>query len=128
LPNVAAFVITYFAILKAGGVVSATNPTYPAEKLAFQINDCDAEIVVTMSLFYPQVKAIQPQTKVKTVIVTNVKEYLPPLARVLFTLAKEKKEGHRVEALAPGDHWLQDVLVKYAGKQPQVVVGPDDLA
>jgi len=128
MPNVAAFVITYFAILKAGGVVSAANPTYPAEKLAFQINDCDAEIVVTMSLFYRQVKAIQAQTKVKTVIVTNVKEYLPPLARVLFTLAKEKKDGHRVEALAPGDHWLQDVLTRYAGKKPQVTVSPDDLA
>ena len=33
MPNVAAFIIAYFGILKAGGVVAATNPTYPAEKM-----------------------------------------------------------------------------------------------
>ena len=52
MPNIAAFVISYYAILKAGGVVAAANPTYPPDKMQFQINDCDAEIVLTMSLFY----------------------------------------------------------------------------
>src|SRR4051812_28110624 len=33
MPNVAAFIIAYFAVLKAGGVITATNPTYPAEKM-----------------------------------------------------------------------------------------------
>ncbi len=128
MPNIAAFVISYYAILKAGGVVAAANPTYPPDKMQFQINDCDAEIVLTMSLFYNAFKQIQPQTKVKTVIVTNVKEYLPPVARFLFTLAKEKKEGHRVENLAPGDYWLQDVLTKYAGQKPNINVQPTDMA
>lgn len=128
MPNVAAFVISYFGILKAGGVVAATNPTYPAEKMQFQINDCDAEFVITLSLFYNTIKQIQSQTKVKTVIVTNVKEYLPPLARTLFTIAREKKEGHRVETLPQGDVWFQDVLTKYAGQKPNVEVKSDDLA
>src|SRR5215470_10757920 len=75
MPNIAAFVISYYAILKAGGVVAATNPTYPPEKMQHQINDCDAQIVITMSLFYNGFKKIQAGTKVKTVIVTNVKEY-----------------------------------------------------
>lgn len=128
MPNTASFVISYYAILKAGGVVSATNPTYPAEKLQFQINDCDAEIVITLSLFYNTFKQIQSRTKVKKVIVTNVKEYLPPVAKVLFTIAREKKEGHRVETLGDGDIWLQDVLTQYAGKKPNVEVSADDLA
>ncbi|MCA9915593.1 MAG: AMP-binding protein, partial [Anaerolineae bacterium] len=42
MPNIAAFVIGFYAVLKAGGVVAATNPTYPPEKLQYQINDCDA--------------------------------------------------------------------------------------
>ena len=61
MPNVAAFVISYYGILKAGGVVAATNPTYPADKMQFQINDCDAPIVITMSLFYNTIKQIQPK-------------------------------------------------------------------
>lgn len=128
MPNSVAFVISFYAILKAGGVVAATNPTYPAEKMAHQINDCDAEIVLAMSLFYGLVKEIQPRTKVKTVIVANIKEYLPPLAKLLFTIVREKKDGHFVAQLAEGDHWFQDVLAKYDGKQPNVTVSADDLA
>lgn len=128
MPNCAAFVISFYGILKAGGVVAATNPTYPEDKMEYQINDCDAEIVITLSLFYNVVKKIQPRTKLKTVIVTNVKEYLPGLAKLLFTIAKEKKEGHRVETLQSGDVWFQDLLTKYAGRKPSVTVGSDDLA
>lgn len=128
MPNVAAFAIGFYAILKAGGVVAAANPTYPADKLQFQLDDCDAEIVICMSLFYNQLKEVQSQTKIKKVIVTSVKEYLPPLAKILFTIAREKKDGHRVEALQAGDVWLQDVLTKYAGRKPNVNVSPDDLA
>ncbi|MCY4463933.1 MAG: AMP-binding protein [Chloroflexi bacterium] len=128
MPNSVAFVISFYAILKAGGVVAATNPTYPAEKMAHQINDCDAEFVLTMTLFYGLVKEIQPRTKVKTIIVANIKEYLPPLAKLLFTIAREKKDGHFVAQLADGDHWFQDLLAKYDGKQSNVTVSADDLA
>src|SRR5512134_2974840 len=29
MPNIAAFAVAFYGILKAGGVVAATNPTYP---------------------------------------------------------------------------------------------------
>jgi long-chain acyl-CoA synthetase len=128
MPNVAAFIIAYFATFKAGGVVAATNPTYPAEKLREQINDCGAEIVITLTLFYRLVKQIQPRTHVKSVIVTNVKEYLPPVARALFTLAREKKDGHYLAELAPGDDWMSDLLEEFAGKKASLSVAGSDLA
>ena len=81
-----------------------------------------------MTLFYGLVKQVQPKSKVKTVIVANIKEYLPPLAKFLFTIAKEKKEGHYLDDVEPGDHWLQDLLSKYDGRQANVLVQPDDLA
>ena len=128
MPNSVAFVISFYAILKAGGVVAATNPTYPAEKMAQQINDSDAEFALTMTLFYDLVKQVQPRTRVKTVVVANIKEYLPAIAKLLFTIAREKKDGHFVAELAEGDHWFQDVLSKYDGKQANVAVSADDLA
>lgn len=128
MPNCTTFGITYYGVLKAGGVVAAANPTYPDDKMAFQINDCDAPFVVTLSLFYAQMKRIQSQTKVKHIIVSNIKEYLPPLARLLFTLAREKKDGHRVAQLGAGDVWFQDLLKRYHGQKPSVNVQPDDLA
>ena len=128
MPNVAAFVISYFAVFKAGGVVASTNPTYPAERMREQIADCGAEIVITLSLFYKTIKQIQAKTNVKTVIVTNVKEYLPPMARTLFAIAKEKKTGHFLESLEAGDYWLQDLLARNKGRKANVQVSGSDLA
>ena len=96
--------------------------------MAYQVDDCDAEIIITLSMFYNLVKEIQPETKVKTVIVANIKEYLPGMAKLLFTLAREKKDGHYIEALKAGDHWFQDLLTRYAGRSVQVEVSTDDLA
>lgn len=128
MPNSVGFVLAFYAILKAGGVVAATNPTYPAEAMKYQINDCGAEMVITLTMFYNTIKNIQPGTKVKRIIVANIKEYLHPIAKLLFTLAKEKKDGHRIDGLKDGDLWLQDILAQYAGKKPNVTVTPEDLA
>ncbi|MEO1287311.1 MAG: AMP-binding protein, partial [Chloroflexota bacterium] len=127
MPNTTSFGISYWAVLKAGGVVAATNPTYPPKRMAYQINDCDAEIVICLSMFYDTIKSIQKETKAKTIIVSNIKEYFPTPARVLFTIAREKKDGHRV-TLKQGDVWLQDLLEKYDGRSVNVDVSQDDLA
>jgi long-chain acyl-CoA synthetase len=48
---------------------------------------------------------------VQHVIVTNIKEEMPPVLRMLFTLAKEKKDGHRQPfAGDPGAVAFADVL------------------
>ena len=128
MPNCTAFGIAYFAIMKAGGIVAATNPTYPASRMQYQINDCDAEIVVCLSLFYSLIKQIQPQTKVKHVIAANIKDFLPGIARILFTLTREKKDGHFIEALAEQDFNFMELLHKFSGKRPNAEVTPDDIA
>src|SRR5258708_7646326 len=102
LPNCAQFVIAFWAILKAGGVVCATNPTYPPAKMQAQIKDSGSTFVICLSLFYEMIKKFQAETELKQVIVTNIKDYFPPLAATLFTVAREKKEGHRIER-RPGD-------------------------
>lgn len=128
MPNCAGFVIAYYAVLKAGGVVAAMNPTYPAARMQYQIDDSDALTVVTLSAFYRLVKEIQGKTKVKNVIITNIKEYLPTLGRILFTLTREKQGGHRVDQVEPGDFWLQDLLARYSGKKPNVELDPSGVA
>jgi len=128
MPNTPQFVMAYFGILKAGGVVVATNPLYTPPEIEHQVNDAGVEIMLVMSNFYEKMKVAQPKTKIKTLIVTNLKETLPPILRVLFTLVKEKKGGFRVE-LKPGDIWFQDLLAKYSpSDRPKMDIGPDDTA
>jgi long-chain acyl-CoA synthetase len=128
IPNTPQFVMVYFGILKAGGVVVAIDSRYTAPEIVHQANDAGIETLFVMSNFYSTIKIAQPQTKIKTLIVTNIKETLPPLLKFLFTVAKEKKDGFRVE-LAPGDIWLPELLAGYAGKdRPKVDIGPEDIA
>ncbi|MBI5930167.1 MAG: long-chain fatty acid--CoA ligase [Chloroflexi bacterium] len=128
MPNCAQFIISFYGILKAGGVVSATNPTYPPKRMAEQLKDSGAKVAIALTLFYPMLKQIQAETDIKNIIVTNIKEYLPAAAKTLFTLAKEKKTGHRVEQLQANDHWFQTILSQYAGQRPTIEVKPTDIA
>jgi long-chain acyl-CoA synthetase len=128
MPNIPQFVMAYYAILKAGGVVVAMNPTYTPRELEKPLNDAGIEVALAMSKFYTNLNAARSSSRLKTVIVTNVKEALPPVLRLLFTLAKEKKEGHRVE-LQPGDVWLPDLLARFKpSDRPRVEVTGDDRA
>ncbi len=129
MPNSPQFVIAYLAISKLGGVVVATNPLYSDREIVHQLNDAGVETMLVMSNFYSTIKRVQSETRLRTLVVTNIKERLPGLLRFLFTLTKEKKEGHRVEQLATGDVWLADLVEKYrSSDRPKVDVSPDDIA
>jgi long-chain acyl-CoA synthetase len=128
MPNIPQFVIAFYAILKAGGVVVAFNPLYKGREIAHQLNDSGLELMFTMSSFYPTLKEVQAETGLKQIIVTNIKEALPGLLKFLFTLTQEKKGGHRVD-LAEEDIWFQDLMGKYSpSDRPDLEVSPEDLA
>ncbi|HEY7468826.1 MAG TPA: long-chain fatty acid--CoA ligase [Acidimicrobiia bacterium] len=96
MPNCPQMVISYYGIWRAGGVVVPINPLYTGAEFERQVNDSGATTAIVLSAFYNRVKAVRDRTGVNKVVVTNIKEYFPPLLRALFTIAKEKKEGHRV--------------------------------
>ncbi|OGO65876.1 MAG: long-chain fatty acid--CoA ligase [Chloroflexi bacterium RBG_19FT_COMBO_47_9] len=128
MPNTPQFVIAYFGVLKAGGVVVATNPLYSAREIEYQVNDAGIEIMLVMSNYYNLIKKAQSNTKIRKVIVTNIKEYLPPLLAFLFGLMKEKKGGFRVD-LAAEDIWFKDFIAPYKPEdRPKLDIGPDDVA
>jgi len=122
-------VIAYYAILRAGGIVVPCNPLFVAREFEHQANDSGAKLAICLSLLYPQVKAARPNTGLEHVVVTNVKEYFPGPLKVLFTLAKEKKDGHRVDISdVPNTHWFQDVLKNAPDKPSPVDIEPGDTA
>lgn len=127
LPNCPQFAIAYFGTLKAGAVIAPVNPIYTPRELEFILQDSGAETIVALSQFYPKLQEVRSKTKLKNVIVANIKEYFPGFLKTLFTLAMEKKEGHRVD-LAAGDHWFQDVLRDESTVPPNVPVQADDNA
>jgi long-chain acyl-CoA synthetase len=102
LPNCPYFVIAYFGILKAGGVVVNFNPLYADREIEHQILDSDTSIMVTMGL-EGLVAKLRPQferTPLRRIIVCSLPRALP-LAKRLFApfamakqLAKTGKDVH----------------------------------
>jgi len=106
LPNVPQFVLAYFGILKAGGVVVATNPAYTPPEIEHQVNDAGIEVMFVMGTAYEKIKALQPKTQVKILIVTGSDE---------------------TAALEAGDVRLEELLAGSAPR-PDLEIGPEDTA
>jgi long-chain acyl-CoA synthetase len=130
LPNCPQFVISYYAVLKVGGIVVATNPLYSPREMEYQLKDCSAETIILLSLFYRTIAELKERTNLRNLVVTNIKEYLPPLTRLLFTLFRERKEGHRVDISGAKDTYsfLDLLLRSFDPAPPSVTVGPEDVA
>jgi long-chain acyl-CoA synthetase len=128
LPNCPQLVSAYYGTMRAGGIAVPGNFLYSADEMEHQLNDAGAEIVVTLSSYYRKIHSVRHHTGLRHVIVTNIKEYFPTLLRLLFTVAKEKKEGYRVELASEADIWYQSLLAEAAPMPAPVDVGFEDTA
>ncbi len=130
MPNCPQFVIAYYGTLRAGGVVVPTNPTYTPRELHHQLNDSGARVVVTLTMTLDRVQAVRDETPVEHVIVTNIKDYFPPLIKLLFTLFKEKKEGHAADIRGlPNTSWFLELLRRHSPESRRPAgTTKDDLA
>jgi long-chain acyl-CoA synthetase len=128
LPNCPQFIIAEVGAWKVGAIVTPLNPLYSERELTGLLAGSGAETVVALTSLYTRIKNVQPHTALKRVIATSIKEYLPLLHSFLFTLIKERKEGHRIRLHAT-DLWLRDLLKGYAlAPRLGTPVGPDDPA
>ena len=50
LPNTPFSIIGYYAVLKAGGTVVNYNPLYAVRELAFQVEDSETDILITLNM------------------------------------------------------------------------------
>jgi long-chain acyl-CoA synthetase len=112
LPNCPQFFIAELGAWKVGAIVAPLNPIYADAETEAALREHGATVVVTLTRFYNQVKRVQPRTAVRQVIATNIKDYFPPLLKVLFTVLREAKGGDRV-ALGDGDHDLLTLLRRH---------------
>ncbi len=93
LPNCPAFVAVYYGVLKAGGTVVNVNPLYAIEEIKFQIEDAEADILVTLdlSILYDKARIALDQTRLTHLVIVSMAEMLPGLKRLLFPIVKGKE-------------------------------------
>ncbi len=101
LPNCPSFVIFYFAILKAGGVVVNFNPLYALPQIEHQIVDSGVTMMVTFDqkiLFDKLLPFAGKIGNLKTIIVCELAHSLPLAKAILLRLFKRAER-----AKIPGD-------------------------
>lgn len=129
LPNTPQFIIAYYAILKAGGVVVSTSPVNERDELQRQISDSQSEFLITLTLFADTARHVLANTGLRGVIFTAIKDYMSLRNRTLFTLFREAKENHRLPGgPQKGEHLWRDLLRAHPPARPQVDVDPDMVA
>ena len=93
LPNCPAYVVLYWAILSAGGIVVNINPLYAMDELTAQIDDSEPDILVTLDLkeLYNKAASALNQTSLKHIIIVSLSKELPFLKGKLFSIFKYKE-------------------------------------
>ena len=91
LPNVIPAAISYFAILKVGGIVVMNNPLYSDRELHHQLSDSGSRVLITLDLLANRMIDLRPKTPVRQILVTSIGDYLPFPKSFLFKLFGRKK-------------------------------------
>ncbi|MCW4047034.1 MAG: long-chain fatty acid--CoA ligase [Candidatus Bathyarchaeota archaeon] len=115
LPNIPQFPIAYFGILKVGAVLTTVSPLHREREVEQQLNDSEAEAIVTLDSLYPIVEKVWAKTKLKHAVVTSLEDYAP----------KTKPSSDRSSVYS-----FQDMLEENRdANPPQVAIDPrEDLA
>src|SRR5262249_20109548 len=115
MPNCPQMVIAYYGGLRIGAVMVPTSPLYVESELQHQLADAAASVVVCLSALFPRLQAVRAELpRLRAVIVTNIKEYFPGRLRLLFTLSKERRDGHRVRVPSDGATYQWSSILKHA--------------
>ena len=68
LPNVPQYVTSFVGTLRAGGIVVPMNPQYRSREISHLLSDSGAKAVITLADLVPEVKQVQDDTEVDTVV------------------------------------------------------------
>ena len=88
LPNIPQVVIANYATFRIGAAAVQNNPLYTERELAYQLNDSDAKLLITLSLLLPRIEKIRNQIKIEKIIACNINDYLPFPLKQLFPRVK----------------------------------------
>jgi long-chain acyl-CoA synthetase len=107
LPNTPAFVISFYGILKAGGVVMAINPSFRPVEVETQVLESGIRILILPDHVYPTLKGLVAETQLESLVVV----------------------GDQAADLQPGDLAWDAMLNDHQEGEPLAdLVSPDDPA
>jgi long-chain acyl-CoA synthetase len=123
LPNCPYYVVCFFAVLKAGGIVVNCNPLSAERQLRAQIEDSETEILVTLDLeaLFRKVPGLIGSSRLSKIVVCAMADALPLGQRLIFRLLR----AHR-RARGPRDPMFVPFTTLIAGgsREPAAEIDP----
>ncbi len=128
LPNCPQFPIVFFGLLRLGAIAVSMNPLYVAREIKEQLSDSGAETIVLLSTFFPRLREIREETKIKRVIVVDVAETLGFPWTTIVHLAQRKHGEYVTVRPQSGVFFMSRLLRKHPPQPPRVEITKDDVA
>jgi long-chain acyl-CoA synthetase len=115
LPNTPHYVIAFFGVMKAGGVIVNYSPLDALPTLQLKVNDSETDILVSLDLasLYPQAEKLLGTTRLRTLIVGEFAEMTAAPAAVG---AQMKAAGMLAEVRRDGAHVAFKDLIDNGGQ------------
>ena len=125
MPNLPQFVLSFYAVLKVGGVVVAMNPQYRPKEIEYQASDSGTEVIIAVQSSYQSLKAVRSRVKLRAIVLTSLEDAF----QMPVWAAGGRPAAHAEPVLDPGDTWLDELIAS----QPihtryKATVLPDDVA
>jgi acyl-CoA synthetase (AMP-forming)/AMP-acid ligase II len=118
MPNIPAYLICFIGAQKAGCITTGVSPLLTEHELEHQLNDSGAKLLVTFDVNLARVNAVIAKTKVKTLVVAGVFDFMGPVDWEAPIAEVKKQDGIDVY-----NHL--DILRKYPDKEVNTWVNPD---
>jgi long-chain acyl-CoA synthetase len=118
MPNIPAYLICFVGAQKVGCITTGVSPLLTEHELEYQLNDSAAKLLVTFDANLARINAVIAKTKVKTLVVAGVFDFMGPVDWKA-PAAEMKKEG-AIEV-----YNSIDILKKYPDKEVDTWVDRD---
>jgi long-chain acyl-CoA synthetase len=127
LPNMPEFIVFYFAILKAGGIVVNYNPLYTVPELLRQVEDSGTEVMISLDLgvVFNKVESLLARDALAKAVICSFAGSLPPLKASLFRLFKAGKLANIPRSSQIGKIVTQEKLLDNDGAFTQTPIDPE---
>ncbi len=125
LPNIPHFPEVLFGILKAGAVAVNCNPVYTPAELKYQLKDSESKMVFCMDhpMFYANTLEAIKGTQIETVIVCNIKSYLPKIKAFIGGLLGKIPKAEKHD---PGHFMFDDIVAASSPNPPEITFTPEE--
>ncbi|MBN2351655.1 MAG: AMP-binding protein [Spirochaetales bacterium] len=123
LPNCPQAVIAFYALNKIGVTAAMIHPLSAPTEIDFYLKESGSVWAITLDAFYKNFAPVLGRSRVRTILLARIGDYLPALKRVGFFIAS----GRKIKKPPRDDErvlWWRDFFVP----QPASALAPSDCA